>query len=120
MYEWCRNPGITRSQSQNDEKKDPKQQDADLWIQALTYFRDLKDQDSVRDEYLKKSLEHIGENNILSPLLVLEILAPNKDIKFEVLSPFLIKKLSDQQRVIKSNLEGEVNKKGEVERSGVK
>ncbi len=69
---------------------------------------------------MKKSLEHIGENNILSPLLVLEILAPNKEIKFEVLSPFLIKKLADQQRVIKSNLEGEVNKKGEVERSGVK
>ncbi len=69
---------------------------------------------------MKKSLEHIGENNILSPLLVLEILAPNKEIKFEVLSPFLIKKLTDQQRVIKSNLEGEVNKKGEVERSGVK
>lgn len=74
----------------------------------------------MRDDYLKKSLEHIGENNILSPLLVLEILAPNKEIKFEVLSPFLIKKLTDQQRVIRSNLEGEVNKKGEVERSGVK
>jgi hypothetical protein len=52
--------------------------------------------------YLKRSLEHIGENNILSPLLVLEILAPKKNLKFDVLSPFLIKKLKDQQRVIKS------------------
>lgn len=53
-------------------------------------------------------------------MLVLEILAPRSEIKFEVLSPFLIKKLKDQQRVIKSNLEGELNKKGEVDRSGVK
>lgn len=51
---------------------------------------------------------------------MLEILAPRSEIKFEVLSPFLIKKLKDQQRVIKSNLEGELNKKGEVDRSGVK
>jgi hypothetical protein len=52
--------------------------------------------------------------------LVLEILAPRTEIKFEVLSPFLIKKLKDQQRIIKANLEGELSKKGEVERSGVK
>jgi len=57
----------------------------------------------------------------LSPLLVLEILQSKTDIEFSVISPFLIKKLQDQQRVIKSNLEGEVNRKtGEVERSGVK
>jgi len=60
----------------------------------LTYFRDLNDQ-STRDKYLKLSLEHIGENNILSPLLVLEILGSRSEIKFDVLSPFLIKKLKD-------------------------
>lgn len=121
VFEWCRNPGIYNNQvSQNDEKKDRAQQDADLWIQALTYFRDIKGNDSVRDNYLKKSLEHIGEKNILSPLLVLEILAPRSEIKFDVISPFLIKKLQDQQRVIKTNLEGELNRRGDVDRSGVK
>jgi len=44
--------------------------DRDLWIQALTYFRDLE-VDS--EEYLEKSLALIGSENILSPLLVLEI-----------------------------------------------
>jgi len=44
---------------------------------------------------LKKSLEHISEKNILSPLLVLEILAPKKEIRFDVIKPFLIKKLTD-------------------------
>jgi hypothetical protein len=53
-------------------------------------------------------------------LLVLEILAVKKDLKFEVLSPFLVKKLKDQQRIIKSKQEGEVNKKGEVEKNGIK
>jgi hypothetical protein len=78
-------------------------------------------QDNKNSEnYLKRSLDHIGENNILSPLLVLEILAPKKNLKFEVLSPFLVKKLKDQQRVIKSKQEGELNKKGEVEKNGVK
>ena len=80
----------------------------------------MKDQDVTRDLYLKKSLDHIGEFNILSPLLVLEILASRSEIRFEVLSSFLTKKLKDQQKVIKSNQEGELNKKGEVERSGVK
>ena len=75
----------------------------------------------TRDDYIKRSLDYIGEKNILSPLLVLEILQSKTDIEFSVISPFLIKKLQDQQRVIKYNLEGEVNRKtGEVERSGVK
>lgn len=90
-----------------------------MWIQALTYFRDLSNPEQ-RDKYLKMSLDHIGEHNILSPLLVLEILSSKVDIKFEILSPFLIKKLKDQQKVIKSNLEGDLNKRGEVEHSGVK
>lgn len=47
---------------------------ADLWIQALTFFRDL---DSAAggdaEEYLERALKIIGDNKILSPLLVLEI-----------------------------------------------
>ena len=70
------------------------EQDQDKKDRALTYFRDLEDA-QLSENYLKRSLEHIGENNILSPLLVLEILATKKNLKFEVLSPFLIKKLKD-------------------------
>ena len=44
----------------------------DLWIQALTFFRDLQGADS--EIYLEKALQFIGEKNILSPLLVLEII----------------------------------------------
>lgn len=51
----------------------------DLWIQALTFFRDLDDdrvdkfKPSDTEIYLEKALNFIGEKNILSPLLILEI-----------------------------------------------
>jgi len=67
--------------------------DGDLWIQALTYFRDLQQNDKERDtenelrceKYLKQALKVIGDYNILSPLLVLEILKPNKNLPYSVL-----------------------------------
>ena len=51
----------------------------DLWIQALTFFRDLDDDrvdkfmPSDTEIYLERALNFIGEKNILSPLLILEI-----------------------------------------------
>lgn len=33
--------------------------DGDLWIQALTYFRDLKSMDDV-EHYLEQALDYIG------------------------------------------------------------
>jgi hypothetical protein len=44
----------------------------DLWIQGLTYFRDLEGPDS--EKYLQEALEFIGEKGLLSPLLILEII----------------------------------------------
>ena len=41
-----------------------------MWIQALTYFRDQYD----AEEHLVAALREVREKNILSPLLVLEIL----------------------------------------------
>ena len=80
---------------QTDEKKDSAQQDADLWIQALTYFKNIENDSVKRDMYIKKSLDEIAKKNILSPLLVLEILGTQKDIKFEVISDFLTTKLKE-------------------------
>lgn len=75
--------------------------DGDLWIQALTYFRDLQSNDKERDtenemrceKYLKQALKVIGDFNILSPLLVLEILKPNDRLRYSVLQPFLTQRL---------------------------
>jgi hypothetical protein len=73
----------------------------DLWIQALTFFRDLEGEDSER--YLEKALHYIGKENILSPLLVLEIVQNKPSIKFRVLKKYLLDRLESQDRVIKKN-----------------
>lgn len=65
----------------------------DLWIQALTYFRDQPGS----EEELKQALEEIRKKNILSPLLVLEILKENPKLKFGVLRQFLLQNLKTQQ-----------------------
>lgn len=55
----------------------------------MTYFRDQSD----ADEQLVMALKEIRERNILSPLLVLEILKGNKGLKFGVLKSFLLENL---------------------------
>ena len=61
----------------------------DLWIQALTYFRDQPGS----EPQLKMALDEIRKKNILSPLLVLEILKENSSLKFGVLREFLLQNL---------------------------
>ena len=46
----------------------------------MTYFRNLKRADDC-ELYLEKALEFIGQNNVLPPLLVLEILSDKKEKK---------------------------------------
>jgi len=69
----------------------------ELWIQALTYFRDRTSPPAVSDrvceEYLMNALDFIADHNVLSPLLVLEILAEKKNLKFRVLKKFMKLKL---------------------------
>jgi len=62
--------------------------DGDLWIQALTYFRDLPDMGNS-ERYIEEALAFIGDKHVLSPLLVLEILANKENLRFKVLKQFL-------------------------------
>jgi len=80
------------------------------------------------EKYLEEALDYIGQNNILSPLLVLEILSDTKDkgesksnkqeasglslnkpkpnnkqLRFKVLKKFLINKLKTQVESIEKN-----------------
>ena len=48
-----------------------------------------------------EALDFIGSNNVLSPLLVLEILQEKKDLKFKVLKKFMMTKLKAQTKTIK-------------------
>ena len=73
---------------------------SELWIQALTYYRDMEDKYQC-ETYLMKALDYIGKMNILSPLLVLEILSTKSNLKFMVLKKFLKLKLEQQTATIK-------------------
>ncbi len=67
----------------------------------MTFFRDLEGDDC--EIYLEKALQKIGENNVLSPLLILEIVANKPNIKFKVLKRFLLNRLQTQDKAINKN-----------------
>jgi hypothetical protein len=65
----------------------------------LTFFRDLDDErvdkfmPSDTEIYLERALNFIGEKNILSPLLILEIVQKKPSLKFKVLKKYLLERL---------------------------
>ncbi len=77
-----------------------------MWIQALTYFRDLQ---APKDEiYLEIALSSMSnskdekdgnedskdkKDEVLSPLLVLEILKNKPNLKFKVIKKYLLNRL---------------------------
>lgn len=83
----------------------------DLWIQALTYFRDLPSPNC--EIFLSKALSIIGgdkdknkdskREEVISPLLVLEILQSRPNLKFSVIKNYLINRLEVQDRITRKN-----------------
>lgn len=81
----------------------------DMWIQALTYFRDhLPSPDC--EISIERALSIISSESkdkskeeILSPLLVLEILQSKPNLKFKVIKKYLLNRLEVQDRVIRKN-----------------
>ena len=67
-----------------------------MWIQALTYFRDQYD----AEEHLVAALREVREKNILSPLLVLEILKGKQSMPFRIVKNFLLENLKTQGKRI--------------------
>ena len=84
----------------------------ELWIQALTYFRDLPPpQDEIYLERALSAMSNISDkeknkdkkDEVLSPLLVLEILQNKPKLKFSVIKKYLVNRLDVQDRVIKKH-----------------
>jgi len=50
-------------------------------------------EDGKAEHYLEEALQIIGDNKILSPLLVLEIVQAKKKLKFKVLRKYLLARL---------------------------
>ena len=78
----------------------------DLWVQALTYFRDLNPHEDSK--YIKKALRQISQDKdtkeeVLNPIMVLEILKSKPKLKFDVLKEYLLERLDKQSTVIRKN-----------------
>lgn len=64
-------------------------EDNDLWLQSLTYFSSKEDPQSL--DYIRRILAEISQSkiNILSPLIVLEILSKNRRLEFGIVKDYL-------------------------------
>ena len=64
-------------------------EEKDLWIQSLNYFREQGE-----DEKLKECMFYIGQKDILSPLMVLDIIQnTNSDLKFKYIKEYMLSEI---------------------------
>lgn len=77
----------------------------DLWIQALTYFRDLEDQNKAEDNIgrVLSNLSADRHEEIISAHVVLEILQRKPTLKFRVMKKYLLERLRNKDRELRQN-----------------
>lgn len=75
--------------------------DASYWIQALNYF--INSCLDNRYEYIEIILKKITENELLSPIAVLEILAKEPETNFEIIRKFYLNVLTKEYKTINMN-----------------
>lgn len=93
-------------------------QEKDLWIQALNHFRE-----EGENFKLQECLEYISEKEVLTPLMVLDILKnTDSDLKFKYIRNYMfgeIKKLDSKiknsKEEIEANMQGIAEKKKEYQ-----
>lgn len=78
----------------------------ELWIHALTYFTELED--SVCETYIERALDNIGDETskkeqLINPIMVLEILQKKPKLKFKVIKRYLSDRLDHQDKSIMRN-----------------
>lgn len=83
-----------------------------FWIQALNYFINISDGDQI-DNYIKLILTKVSENELLSPILVLEILKKKPTMKYETVKNFIVSSLAKEKKNLdldKKEFENNYNK----------
>jgi hypothetical protein len=82
-----------------------------FWIQALNYFINIEGEKI--EQYIKNVLAKVSENELLSPILVLEILKKKPNMKYETVKNFIISSLSKEKKNLdldKKEFEANYNK----------
>lgn len=76
--------------------------DKSIWVQAFNYFINYENTEKIGD-YLSLVLNKIADNNLLSPIVVLQALKKRKNIKFEVYKQYLAKSMGDKMKEMSSD-----------------
>lgn len=74
-----------------------------FWIQALNYFINIINGGEQIEEYIKLILNKVVENELLSPILVLEILKKKPNMKFETVKNFIVNSLTKEKKNLDSD-----------------
>jgi tetratricopeptide (TPR) repeat protein len=80
--------------------------DSNLWVQVLNYFSKNDHDDSYVDsnEYISRILQKIEKDNLLPPLLVVQILAKNgSKTQLHTLQEFLCTRIAQEQMLMKED-----------------
>ena len=85
-------------------------EDSSLWIQLLTVYSDMEEVDMNQ---LIEVLDYLHENQIITPLMALQILSKNSHISLSMLKKFIISCIVEKQQLIKED-EGKI---GELKES---
>lgn len=75
-------------------------QDSSYWIQTLNYF--INSTMENKYSYINKVLKEVTDNNIISPIMILDILK-SKETSFKVIREHLIKILKEEHEAISLN-----------------
>jgi len=78
------------------------EKDPNLWVQVLTYFATLEDN---AEEEIATVLDKIEKEEILPPLLVIQILGKNDKTKLYTVKDYLISKIQKEQEMIREDVE---------------
>ena len=75
--------------------------DTNMWIQVLTYFANCKEE---CQKEITKLLNRIEKDDILPPLLVIQILSNHKKTQLGTIKDYVEKKLEKEQILINEGL----------------
>lgn len=80
--------------------KEHGKKESNLWIQALKYFAKPENE---AEHMINEVLREISELQNLSPLLILNILAKNKNVNFQLVKQYFIDKIGKDRKQIEED-----------------
>ena len=77
--------------------------DPSLWVESLKYFSEFEADDCSKE--IKEVLNYIEKDDILPPIVVLQILARNQRLTLSVVKDYIARKLEQESKLIEDDRE---------------